>query len=38
MRDVGQIAEETAGSIVRELIGSDADKAKVAAAVKAARG
>jgi F-type H+-transporting ATPase subunit b len=38
MRDVGQIAEETAGSIVRELIGSDADNAAVKAAVKAARG
>lgn len=38
MRDVGQIAEETAGSIVRELVGSDSDKAAVAAAVKSARG
>ena len=38
MRDVGQIAEDTAGSIVRELIGSDADKAAVKAAVKTARG
>ncbi|MBW7947414.1 MAG: F0F1 ATP synthase subunit B [Sphingomonadaceae bacterium] len=38
MRDVGQIAEETAGSIVRELVGSDADKTAVAAAVKSARG
>lgn len=38
MRDVGQIAEETAGAIVRELVGTDADKAAVAAAVKTARG
>lgn len=38
MRDVGQIAEETASAVVRQLVGSDADKAAVAAAVKAARG
>ena len=38
MRDVGQIAEETAGAIVRQLVGTDADKAAVSAAVKAARG
>ena len=38
MRDVGQIAEETASAVVRQLVGSDADKATVAAAVKAARG
>ena len=38
MRDVGQIAEETAGAIVRRLVGTDADKAAVSAAVKAARG
>lgn len=37
MRDVGQIAEETAGAIVRQLVGSDADKAALSAAVKAAR-
>lgn len=37
MRDVGQIAEETAGAIVRELVGTGADKTAVAAAVKAAR-
>jgi F-type H+-transporting ATPase subunit b len=38
MRDVGQIAEDTAAAIVQELIGSKADKAAVSAAVKAARG
>lgn len=38
MRDVGQIAEDTAAAIVQELVGSAADKAAVAAAVKAARG
>lgn len=38
MRDVGQIAEETTSAVVRQLVGSDADKAAVAAAVKAARG
>jgi len=38
MRDVGQIAEETASAVVRQLVGSDADKVAVAAAVKAARG
>ena len=38
MRDVGQIAEETASAIVQELVGAKADKAAVAAAVKAARG
>lgn len=38
MRDVGQIAEETAALIVQELVGAGADKAAVSAAVKAARG
>lgn len=38
MKDVGAIAEETAGVIVRELIGVKADKASVSAAVKSARG
>ena len=38
MRDVGQIAEETASAVIRQLVGSDADKVAVAAAVKAARG
>jgi len=38
MRDVGKIAEDTAGAIVRQLVGSDADRAAVSAAVKAARG
>lgn len=38
MRDVGQIAEETASAVVRRLVGSDADKLAVAAAVKTARG
>ena len=38
MRDVGQIAEETASSVVRQLVGADADKAAVSAAVKAAKG
>lgn len=37
MRDVGQIAEETAGAIVQELVGAKAGKATVAAAVKAVR-
>ena len=35
LRDVGQIAEETATVIVQELVGAKADKAAVAAAVKA---
>lgn len=38
MSDVGQIAEDTAGAIVQQLIGAKADKAAVAAAVKATRG
>lgn len=38
MRDVGQIAEETADLIVQQLVGTKADKASVSAAVKAARG
>ena len=38
MRDVGQIAEETADLIVQELAGSKADKSAVSAAVKAVRG
>lgn len=37
MRDVGQIAEDTASVIVQELVGSVADKSAVAAAVKAVR-
>ena len=37
MRDVGSIAEETAGAIVQELIGAKADKSAVSAAVAAAR-
>jgi F-type H+-transporting ATPase subunit b len=38
MSEVGTIAEDTAAAIVRELIGGTADKATVAAAVKAAKG
>lgn len=38
MRDVGQIAEDTAAVIVQELVGITADKAAVAAAVNASRG
>lgn len=38
MRDVGQIAEDTASAIVRQLVGADVDKSSVSAAVKAARG
>ena len=38
LRDVGQIAEETASVIVQELVGAKAEKAAVSAAVKAARG
>ena len=38
MRDVGQIAEDTAAAIVQELVGTKADKAAISAAVKAARG
>lgn len=38
MRDVGSIAEETAGAIVQELIGTTAEKSAVSAAVRAARG
>lgn len=37
MRDVGTIAEETAATIVRELIGAGAGKAEVSAAVAAAK-
>jgi F-type H+-transporting ATPase subunit b len=37
MKEVGTIAEDTAGAIVQELIGGKLDKAAVAAAVKAAR-
>ena len=37
MKEVGTIAEDTAGAIVQELIGGKLDKAVVAAAVKAAR-
>lgn len=37
MRDVGQIAEETASLIVQELVGAKADKAAVSAAVKAVK-
>lgn len=36
MNDVGAIAEETAGTIVQELIGTNPDKASVKAAVKSA--
>jgi len=38
MRDVGTIAEETAGSIVELLVGSKPEKPAVSAAVKAAKG
>ncbi len=38
MSEVGTIAEETASTIVRELVGGPVDKAALAAAVKAARG
>jgi F-type H+-transporting ATPase subunit b len=37
MKDVGSIAEETAGHIVERLLGSPAQKSEIAAAVKAAR-
>jgi F-type H+-transporting ATPase subunit b len=37
MKEVGTIAEDTAGAIVQELIGGKLDKAAIAAAVKAAR-
>ena len=36
LKDVGAIAESTATEIVRSLVGGTADKATVAAAVKAA--
>lgn len=36
LKDVGTIAEETAGAIVQELVGGKADKAAVSAAVRAA--
>lgn len=38
MSEVGTIAEETASTIVRELVGGSVDKAALVAAVKAARG
>ncbi|MEO3386159.1 F0F1 ATP synthase subunit B [Mesorhizobium sp. CAU 1741] len=38
MRDVGQIAEETAGLIVQELVGAKVEKSAVSAAVRAAKG
>jgi F-type H+-transporting ATPase subunit b len=38
MQDVGAIAEETAAAIVQSLVGSDADRAALAAAVASARG
>lgn len=38
MKEVGSIAEDTAAEIVQQLVGGKADKAAVAAAVKAARG
>ncbi|MBO6538740.1 MAG: F0F1 ATP synthase subunit B [Rhizobiaceae bacterium] len=38
MSDVGKIAEDTASAIVRQLVGSDADKTALTVAVKAARG
>lgn len=37
MRDVGQIAEETTGLIVQELVGTAMDKSAVSSAVKASR-
>ncbi|EKF41386.1 F0F1 ATP synthase subunit B' [Nitratireductor indicus C115] len=37
MRDVGTIAEDTAASIVQELVGGRLDKASAAAAVKAVK-
>jgi F-type H+-transporting ATPase subunit b len=37
MKEVGTIAEDTAGAIVQELVGGKLDKAAIAAAVKAAR-
>jgi F-type H+-transporting ATPase subunit b len=37
MKEVGTIAEDTAGAIVQELVGGKLDKATVAAAVKAVR-
>ena len=36
LKDVGTIAEETAGAIVQELVGGKLDKAAVSAAVRAA--
>lgn len=36
LKDVGTIAEETAGTIVQELVGGKPDRAAIAAAVKAA--
>ncbi len=36
LRDVGTIAEDTAGAIVQELLGGKADRAAIAAAVKSA--
>jgi F-type H+-transporting ATPase subunit b len=38
MGEVGVIAEDTAETIVRELVGGNVDRAEVAAAVKAAQG
>jgi F-type H+-transporting ATPase subunit b len=38
MKQVGAIAEDTAGAIIQELIGGKVDKAGIAAAVKAVRG
>lgn len=38
MKEVGSIAEDTAGAIVQELLGGKTDKTAIAAAVKAARG
>ncbi|WP_309083601.1 F0F1 ATP synthase subunit B [Chelativorans sp.] len=37
LSDVGAIAEETAATIIRELIGADVDRASLEAAVKASR-
>jgi F-type H+-transporting ATPase subunit b len=37
MKEVGGIAEDTASTIVRELVGGSVDKAAVSAAVKSAR-
>ena len=38
MREVGAIAEETASAIVQQLLGGNADRGAIAAAVKSVRG